>query len=545
MRRCDKPTTWRLAIRSISSAMTTSASCCVHGFTGTPFEVRYLGEQLARAGFTVHGAAAARARHVASPTSIATTWQDWAEAVERAVDALRRPLPPGRGRRPVARRPARAPPREPAPRRRRASPRSPRRSGSRACPRGSRGGRGPRGALARGSACVPKLGGSDVRDRAREGREPVLRRRSRRARSASCSRSCAIVDAALPRVTQPVLVLHATQDHTAPVACARADRRAHARGRASRILPRSYHLIAVDVERDIVAAEVDRVLRAATTPARPRRPAMRHVIAIDQGTTGSTVLVLDEQLAASAAAATRSSARSTRSRAGSSTIPRTSGRSVTDALRPGARRASSRRRSRRSASPTSARPRCSGIARPASRAQRDRLAGPPHRRSLRRAQGRRQGGARPRAHRADARPVLLGHEGQLDARQRRPALAAARAQPASSRSAPIDSFLVWRLTGGAVHATDVTNASRTLLFDLQHARRGATSCSSCSACRARCCPRSSPSSGVDRHDARACPGCPTASRSRASPAISRPRCSARPASRPATRSARTAPARSS
>jgi glycerol kinase len=30
----------------------------------------------------------------------------------------------------------------------------------------------------------------------------------------------------------------------------------------------------------------------------------------------------------------------------------------------------------------------------------------------------------------------------------------------------IDSYLVWRLTGGAVHATDVSNASRTLLFDL-------------------------------------------------------------------------------
>ena len=30
----------------------------------------------------------------------------------------------------------------------------------------------------------------------------------------------------------------------------------------------------------------------------------------------------------------------------------------------------------------------------------------------------------------------------------------------------IDSFLVWRLTGGAVHATDATNASRTLLFDI-------------------------------------------------------------------------------
>jgi glycerol kinase len=30
----------------------------------------------------------------------------------------------------------------------------------------------------------------------------------------------------------------------------------------------------------------------------------------------------------------------------------------------------------------------------------------------------------------------------------------------------IDSYLLWRLTGGAVHATDVTNASRTLLLDL-------------------------------------------------------------------------------
>lgn len=31
----------------------------------------------------------------------------------------------------------------------------------------------------------------------------------------------------------------------------------------------------------------------------------------------------------------------------------------------------------------------------------------------------------------------------------------------------IDSFLIWRLTGGKVHATDATNASRTLLFDIR------------------------------------------------------------------------------
>ena len=34
----------------------------------------------------------------------------------------------------------------------------------------------------------------------------------------------------------------------------------------------------------------------------------------------------------------------------------------------------------------------------------------------------------------------------------------------------IDSFLLWRLTGGAVHATDLTNASRTSLYDIRQQR---------------------------------------------------------------------------
>ncbi len=34
----------------------------------------------------------------------------------------------------------------------------------------------------------------------------------------------------------------------------------------------------------------------------------------------------------------------------------------------------------------------------------------------------------------------------------------------------IDSFLLWRLTGGRVHATDATNAARTLLFDIHRNR---------------------------------------------------------------------------
>ncbi|MCW5732406.1 MAG: glycerol kinase GlpK [Alphaproteobacteria bacterium] len=34
----------------------------------------------------------------------------------------------------------------------------------------------------------------------------------------------------------------------------------------------------------------------------------------------------------------------------------------------------------------------------------------------------------------------------------------------------VDSFLLWRLTGGRVHATDVTNAARTMLFDITRQR---------------------------------------------------------------------------
>jgi glycerol kinase len=34
----------------------------------------------------------------------------------------------------------------------------------------------------------------------------------------------------------------------------------------------------------------------------------------------------------------------------------------------------------------------------------------------------------------------------------------------------VDSFLIWRLTGGRVHATDVSNASRTALYDIRNCR---------------------------------------------------------------------------
>lgn len=43
----------------------------------------------------------------------------------------------------------------------------------------------------------------------------------------------------------------------------------------------------------------------------------------------------------------------------------------------------------------------------------------------------------------------------------------ARAERGEVLFGTVDSFLLWRLTGGRVHATDVSNASRTLLFDLR------------------------------------------------------------------------------
>ena len=45
--------------------------------------------------------------------------------------------------------------------------------------------------------------------------------------------------------------------------------------------------------------------------------------------------------------------------------------------------------------------------------------------------------------------------------------ARARAERGELAFGTIDSFLLWRLTGGKVHATDATNAARTLLYDIE------------------------------------------------------------------------------
>ncbi len=42
-----------------------------------------------------------------------------------------------------------------------------------------------------------------------------------------------------------------------------------------------------------------------------------------------------------------------------------------------------------------------------------------------------------------------------------------RAQKGELLFGTVDSWLVWKLTGGAVHVTDYTNASRTMLYNIR------------------------------------------------------------------------------
>jgi glycerol kinase len=49
-----------------------------------------------------------------------------------------------------------------------------------------------------------------------------------------------------------------------------------------------------------------------------------------------------------------------------------------------------------------------------------------------------------------------------------PALTCVRLKDGSALFGTIDTYLVYRLTGGKVYATDHTNASRTLFYDIEN-----------------------------------------------------------------------------
>jgi len=60
----------------------------IHGFTGSPSEVRLLGERLNQAGYTVSGVLLAG--HGTTPEDLAqTTWRDWYSSAEKALNEMR------------------------------------------------------------------------------------------------------------------------------------------------------------------------------------------------------------------------------------------------------------------------------------------------------------------------------------------------------------------------------------------------------------------------------------------------------------------------
>ncbi len=238
---------------------------CVHGFTGTPYEMRYLGDQLAAAGYHVHGLLLPG--HGTRVEDLEQTrWTDWTNAVEDAFDMMRMlygkvvvvgqslggllALHLASQRKDVAAVVSLA------------APLWLEGLGARVASWSSR------GTLQRffpRLRTLPKLGGSDVRDRRVRDENPSYDKIPLRALG-ELAAFMRVVDESLDRITQPLLVLHSAQDHTAPVACAyHIAERAHAA--RTRILPQSYHLIAVDVERDVVAREVIDFIRGDLTCA--------------------------------------------------------------------------------------------------------------------------------------------------------------------------------------------------------------------------------------------------------------------------------------
>jgi glycerol kinase len=187
---------------------------------------------------------------------------------------------------------------------------------------------------------------------------------------------------------------------------------------------------------------------------------MTTILAIDQGTTGTTCLVVD--------AAGRVRGRGYRELAQSYPAPgwvEHDPLEILATVRAAAREAVAAAGAAPSAiGITNQRERsCSGSGPPGAPCTRDRLAGPAHRTALRRA-GTAIRVDRP-THRAGGRSLLQRHEAGMAADARPGAARAGGARRAGGRyHRP---WLIWQLTGGRVHATEPTNASRTLLYDLE------------------------------------------------------------------------------
>ena len=197
----------------------------------------------------------------------------------------------------------------------------------------------------------------------------------------------------------------------------------------------------------------------------------RYVAAIDQGTARSRCMVFDRDgrivvgRPEGAPAASIPQARLGRARRRGDLAQRP------EVVRRGARPGRPRRRptSPRSASPTSARRPCSGTATPAAGPQRDRLAGHPHRPSSCASSPATPGTTASAT--ATGLPLATYFSGPKMRWLLDNVAGAARAGRGRRGAVRHDRHLA-DLEATGRHVTDVTNASRTMLMNLQHARLG-------------------------------------------------------------------------
>jgi len=225
----------------------------LHGFTGSPFEMRYLAGRLQAAGMRCRGPV--MAGHEDGPELLARTprrqWVDRARQELFQLEGARRTFVAGCSMGALV---ALALAHDHPDRVDALALLSP---ALRLRPTGSIAGFLARHTpLARWVPRVEKRAGSDVSDPEVRARNPCMPGIPL-AGVVELQRLASEVDGMLPAVTAPAVVIAGARDHTVRVSGARRIARHIGSGPARLlVLPRSWHLVAIDVERDQCAAEV-------------------------------------------------------------------------------------------------------------------------------------------------------------------------------------------------------------------------------------------------------------------------------------------------
>jgi carboxylesterase len=232
----------------------------IHGFGGTPFEMRYLGQELNRAGYTTLGT-----RLAGHGTNLneftASLWPDWLDSVERAFSQLQA-ICQAKGDFPAIH----------------VVGQSLGSTLSLLLAHRRRNEIASLGLLAtalwlppysglpldliettrlyRILPPIPKIFGSDVRDRDQRQTNPAYGFLSLPP-LISMARLMRMVRGLVPSVDVPALILHARRDHTIPYACSEELAQRLPNG-ALLPLHDSFHLISIDRERERVARELCR-----------------------------------------------------------------------------------------------------------------------------------------------------------------------------------------------------------------------------------------------------------------------------------------------